>query len=68
MEHENLNVKEIVESGAHYFNESQRTNSVAELKALTDELFPYTDDPWLEKFSNVIIDSVSGMFPPCYGR
>ena len=60
MEHENLNVKEIMESRRHTIDESLRTISVAELKALTDELFPYTDDPWLEKFSDVINDPASG--------
>ncbi len=41
MEHENLNVKEIMESRRHTVDESLHTISVAELKALTDELFPY---------------------------
>jgi hypothetical protein len=39
---------------------SLRTISVAELKALTDDFFPYADHPWLEKFSSVINDPASG--------
>jgi hypothetical protein len=30
------------------------------LKALTDELFPGADHPWLEKFSEVVSDPASG--------
>jgi hypothetical protein len=41
MEHEYLNFNEITESRRHTVDESLHTISVAELKALTDELFPY---------------------------
>jgi hypothetical protein len=60
MEHENLNIKEILESRRHAVEESLSTISSAELKALTDELFPSADHPWLEKFSEVISDPASG--------
>ena len=60
MEQESFNFKEIMETRRHEVSESLRTISVAELKALTDELFPYVDHPWLEKFSSVINDPSSG--------
>jgi hypothetical protein len=62
MEIENLNIKEIMEARRHAVEESLRPISVAELKALTDELFPDADHPWLEKFLNVISDPTSGLF------
>jgi hypothetical protein len=60
MEIENLNLEEIMEARRQAVEKSLRTISVAELKALTDELFPYIDHPWLEKFSSVINDPSSG--------
>jgi hypothetical protein len=62
MEHENLNLKEVMESRRHAVEESLRIISVDELKALTDELFPYADHPWLETFLNVVSDPTSGTF------
>ena len=62
MEHENLNLKEVMESRHHAVEESLRIISVDELKALTDELFPYADHPWLETFLNVVSDPTSGTF------
>lgn len=62
MQPENLNIKEIMESRRHAVERSLSTISLAELKALTDELFPYVDHPWLEKFSGVVSDPASGTF------
>jgi hypothetical protein len=62
MEHENLNIKEVMESRRHAVEESLNTISSAELKALTDELFPDVTHPWLEKFLEVINDPASGTF------
>jgi hypothetical protein len=62
MQNEGLNIKEVMESRRHAVEESLNTISVADLKALTDELFPYADHPWLEKFSKVVNDSASGTF------
>jgi len=62
MEHENLNLEEIMESRRHAVEELLRIISVDELKALTDELFPYADHPWLETFLNVVSDPTSGTF------
>ena len=45
MEPENLNMKEVMEFRRHAVEESLRIISVDELKAPTDELFPYTDHP-----------------------
>jgi hypothetical protein len=56
------NINKIMESRRHAVEESLRTISAAELQALTEELFPYVDHPWLEKFLNVINDRASGMF------
>jgi hypothetical protein len=60
MEIENLNLEEIIETRRDAVKKSMRTINVPELKALTDELFPYLDHPWLEKFSSVINDPSSG--------
>jgi hypothetical protein len=60
MEQENFNIEEIMETRRHDVSASLHTISVAELKALTDELFSYVDHPWLEKFSSVINDPSSG--------
>ena len=60
MEQESFNFEEIMKTRRHAVSASLRTISVAELKALTDELFPYVDHPWLEKFSSVINDPSSG--------
>ena len=62
MEHENLNIKEVIESRRQAVKESLRIIGVDELKALTGELFPYTEHPWLEKFLSVISDPASGLF------
>ena len=42
--------------------ESLHTISVAELKALTEDLFPYAGHPWLEKFADVVNDRATGKF------
>jgi len=60
MEIENFNFKEIMEARCHAIEESLCTIGVAELKGLTDELFPSADHPWLELYLNVINDPASG--------
>jgi len=60
MQTEALDIKEVMKSRRHAVEESLHTISSAELKALTDELFPYADHPWLEKFSEVVNDPASG--------
>lgn len=62
MEHETFDIKEIMESRRHDAEESLRTISVVELKALTDALFPDVTHPWLERFSEVVSDPASGTF------
>jgi hypothetical protein len=62
MRNEQLNIKEVMESRRHAVEESLHTISVAELKALTDELFPSVDQLWLEKFLSVINDPTSSTF------
>jgi hypothetical protein len=62
MERENLNIKEVMESQRHAVEESLHAISAAELKALTEELFPYVEHPWLEKFLEVVNAPASGMF------
>ena len=56
-----ISKKSCIPAGTRW-KQSLHTISVAELKALTDELFPYTDHPWFEKFSEVISDPTSGTF------
>jgi hypothetical protein len=62
MGYDNLNIKEVMESRRQAVEESLHTISVEELKALIDELFPYVEHPWLEKFLSVINDPTSGTF------
>jgi hypothetical protein len=57
---ENLNVKQIIEDRRHAVTESLRPMSVSELRTLKDEIFPFIDHPWLEKFSEVVNDPSSG--------
>ena len=62
MQNEELDIKVAMESQHHAVEESLDAISAAELKALTDELFPYFDHPWLAKFSEVVNDPASGTF------
>jgi hypothetical protein len=62
MQNEEIDMKDVMESRRHAVEESLHTISVAELKALTDELFPYVDHPWPEKFLSVINHPASGTF------
>jgi hypothetical protein len=62
MQGEELNIKEVLEARRQAVEESLRSIEAAELKALTDELFPWGDHPWLEKFSEVVNDPTSGTF------
>jgi len=62
MEHEDLNIDEIIESRRKSVEKSLRQISAVELKALTTELFPFSDHPWLEKFLEVVNDPASGTF------
>lgn len=59
---EQTNINEMMESRRHAVAESLRPISVAEVAALTEELFPSVDHPWLEKFSEVVNDPASGTF------
>jgi hypothetical protein len=62
MQNEELNIRKVMDSRRHAVEESLCTISVAELKALADELFPYVDHPWLGRFSEVVNDPASGTF------
>jgi hypothetical protein len=62
MERESLNIEEIMRMRRHAVEESLRTISVAELNALTDEVFRYADHPFLPEFVSVVNDSSSGVF------
>jgi hypothetical protein len=62
MQPQNLNIEEIMESRRHAVEESLNTIGVSELEALTGELFPHGDHPWLEKFLEVVSDPASGTF------
>ena len=62
MENENLNIKAIMESRRRSIDESLRAISVPDLKSLTEDLFPYMDDPWFEMFVNTIEDPTNLRF------
>ena len=60
MQNEQINISEIMEARRQSVADSLHTISVTELQALTEELFPTVDHPWLEKFSEVVNDPMSG--------
>src|SRR4030095_13683187 len=62
MEAENRNLNGLTESRRHAVAESLGPISAAELSALTEELFPSVDHPWLGKFAEVVNDPTSGTF------
>jgi hypothetical protein len=62
MQNEEFNITEVMESRRHALEESLHTVSAVSLKAVTDEIFSYTDHPGLETFLNVISDSATGAF------
>ena len=62
MESETFNFREIMESRRNAVADSLCAINATEVKALTDELFPYVDHPWLEKFAEVVSDPASGTF------
>lgn len=62
MQAENLNINDLMASRRHAVEETLSTISVEELRALTEDLFPSVDHPWLEKFLEIINDPASGTF------
>jgi hypothetical protein len=60
MQNEVLNIQELMESRRHAVEDTLHTISAEELRALTEELFPYLDHPWLEKFLEIVNDPASG--------
>jgi hypothetical protein len=60
MQIEPFNINALMESRRQAVAESLHKISVEELKALTEEIFPYVDHPWLGKFLEVVNDPASG--------
>lgn len=51
---ENLNMSEITEERRKSLQETIRPMTIEELKAIEEELFPYHDDPWRERFTEFV--------------
>jgi hypothetical protein len=62
MKSENLNMEEITEARRKAIAASIRPISVEELKKLGEELFPFLDHPWREKFFGFIAENSSTVF------
>jgi hypothetical protein len=59
---ENLNIDEITGARRKAVEESIETISVEKLKALGEELFPFHDHPWREKFFGFITENADVTF------
>src|SRR5678815_3156319 len=59
---ENLNMDEISEGRRKAIAASIHTISVEELKALGQQLFPFFDHPWRERFFSFIAENAGATF------
>ena len=62
MPFETINMEGITEERRKGIGASIRTISVEELKTLGERLFPFTDDPWQQKFFGFIAENSSTTF------
>jgi hypothetical protein len=54
MSPENLDVSDITDARRKAIEKSIRPIGVEELKGVENEIFPYHDDPWRERFSEFV--------------
>ena len=59
---ENLNIAEITEARRKAIQKTIRPIADDELKTVEDELFPYHDDPWRERFSEFVKANANSSF------
>ena len=59
---ENLDINSITEGRRRAVDKTIRPISVEEIKALIDEIFPYMDDPYRERFAEFLTDNAGCSF------
>jgi hypothetical protein len=62
MERENLDMNSITEERRKAIAKSITTISAEKMKAIGEEIFPYYDDPWREKFFDFIKENAGATF------
>lgn len=62
MPSENLNMEELTDERRKGIEESIRTIGLVELKALGDELFPYLDHPWHQRYFSFLNENAGCTF------
>ena len=62
MERENLDMNSITEGRRKSIAKSITTISAEKMKAIGEEIFPYFDDPWREKFFDFIKENAGATF------
>ena len=62
MPSENLNMEELTDERRQAIENSIRTISLDELKALGDKLFPFLDHPWREKYYSFLTENANCTF------
>jgi hypothetical protein len=59
---ENLDINSITEGRRKAVEKTIKLISVDEINALINEIFPYLDDPYRERFSEFVKDNAGGSF------
>jgi hypothetical protein len=59
---ENLNINEITDARRKSLQETTRSISIEELKTIEDEIFPYHDSAWRERFSEFVAANSGSTF------
>ena len=59
---ENFNMTEITEARRKAIQQTIRPIAADELKTVEDEMFPYHDDPWRERFSEFVNANAGSSF------
>jgi hypothetical protein len=62
MERENLDMNSITEDRRKAIAKSIATISAEKMKSIGEEIFPYLDDPWREKFFDFIKENAGATF------
>ena len=62
MKRENLDINEITESRRKSLAQTLEVVDLARVKAVGEELFPYYDDPWREKFFGFLAENCGATF------
>jgi hypothetical protein len=59
---ENLDMSSITDARRKAIKETIKPIAIEDIKALEEELFPYHDDAWRERFSNFVQENKSSSF------